>query len=79
MQLQYDPETQQWSYVNVAQTFIDTATFSSTDPQFQYGSNNQQDDNQEDDADAGGRLFALVIIISPFPVALIEVVQLQPV
>ncbi len=52
MQLQYDPETQQWSYVNVAQTFIDTATFSSTDPQFQYGSNNQQDDNQEDDADA---------------------------
>lgn len=52
MQLQYDPETQQWSYVNVAQTFIDTATFSSTDPQFQYGSNNQQDDDQEDDADA---------------------------
>ena len=31
MQLQYDPETQQWSYVNVAQTFIDTATFSSTE------------------------------------------------
>jgi hypothetical protein len=52
MQLQYDPETQQWSYVNVAQTFIDTATFSSTDPQFQYGSDNQQDDDQEDDADA---------------------------
>lgn len=64
MQLQYDPETQQWSYVNVAQTFIDTSTFSSTDPQFQYGSDNQQDDNDDDDATtdpcpAGYRLVVL--------------------
>jgi len=64
MQLQYDPETQQWSYVNVAQTFIDTSTFSSTDPQFQYRSDNQQDDNDDDDATtdpcpAGYRLVVL--------------------
>ncbi len=49
MQLQYDPETQQWSYVNVAQTFIDTATFSSSDSQFQYGNNNQQDSDEDED------------------------------
>ena len=49
MQLQYDPETQQWSYVNVAQNFIDTNSFTSTDPQFQYGSDSQQDDDEDDD------------------------------
>jgi len=51
MQLQYDPETQQWSYVNVAQNFIDTSTFTSTDPQFKYGSSDSQDD--QDDQDDG--------------------------
>jgi hypothetical protein len=52
MQLQYDPETQQWSYVNVAQNFIDTSTFSSTDPQFQYGdADNQNDQDNQDDGD----------------------------
>lgn len=49
MQLQYDPETQQWSYVNVAQTFIDTSTFSTSDPQFQYGNNNEQDSDEDED------------------------------
>ena len=49
MQLQYDPETQQWSYVNVPQTFIDTATFSSSDSQFQYVNNNQQDSDEDED------------------------------
>jgi len=49
MQLQYDPETQQWSYVNVAQNFIDTNSFTSTDPQFQYGSDSQQDSDEDDD------------------------------
>ena len=53
MQLQYDPETQQWSYVNVAQTFIDTSTFSTSDPQFQYGSDNQDDQDDQDDQNNG--------------------------
>ena len=52
MQLQYDPQTQEWSYVNVPQNFIDTSTFSSTDPQFQYGNaDNQNDQDNQDDGD----------------------------
>ena len=53
MQLQYDPETQQWSYVNVAQTFIDTSTFSTSDPQFQYGNDNQDNQDDQDDQNNG--------------------------
>ena len=53
MQLQYDPQTQQWSYVNVAQTFIDTSTFSTSDPQFQYGNDNQDDQDDQDDQNNG--------------------------
>ena len=48
MQLQYNADTQEWSYVNVPQTFIDTSTFSSTDPQFQYGSDDSSDDSDDD-------------------------------
>ena len=52
MQLQYDPETQEWAYVNVPQNFIDTSTFSSTDAQFQYGdADNQDDQDNQDDGD----------------------------
>ena len=52
MQLQYDPETQEWAYVNVPQNFIDTSTFSSADAQFQYGdADNQDDQDNQDDGD----------------------------
>ena len=47
MELTFDGTS--WSINNVAQNFIDTNSFTSTDPQFQYGSDSQQDDDEDDD------------------------------
>ena len=51
MELRYDPVSQQWSFVNTPQNFIDTSSFKSTDPQFKYGNTSDQD-NQDDQDDA---------------------------
>ena len=49
MELKYDPVSQQWSFVNTPQNFIDTSSFKSTDPQFKYGSSNQQNNDEDED------------------------------
>ena len=49
MELRYDPVSQQWSFVNTPQNFIDTSSFKSTDPQFKYGSSNQQNNDEDED------------------------------
>lgn len=44
-QLQYDATTGTWSLANVAQNFIDTSTFSTADPKFEYATPDDSDDD----------------------------------
>jgi len=44
-QLQYDATTGTWSLANVAQNFIDTSTFSTADPKFEYATADDSDDD----------------------------------
>lgn len=44
-QLQYDATTGTWSLANVAQNFIDTSTFSTADPKFEYTTPDDSDDD----------------------------------
>ena len=44
-QLQYDATTGTWSLANVAQNFIDTSTFSTADPKFEYATADDRDDD----------------------------------
>ena len=43
-QLQYDATTGTWSLANVAQNFVDTSTFSTADPKFEYATPDDSDD-----------------------------------
>ena len=44
-QLQYDATTGTWSLANVAQNFVDTSTFSTADPKFEYATADDSDDD----------------------------------
>jgi len=44
-QLQYNAETGTWSLVNIAQNFVDTSTFSTLDPKFEYINTDDSDDD----------------------------------
>ena len=48
-QLQYDATTGTWSLVNIAQDFIDTSTFSTADPKFEYATSDDSDDDSTTD------------------------------
>jgi len=48
-QLQYDATTGTWSLANVAQNFIDTSTFSTADPKFEYATADDSDDDTTTD------------------------------
>ena len=44
-QLQYNAETGTWSLTNIAQNFVDTSTFSTLDPKFEYANIDTSDDD----------------------------------
>ena len=44
-QLQYNAETGTWSLTNIAQNFVDTSTFSTLDPKFEYVNTDDSDDD----------------------------------
>ena len=48
-QLQYDATTGTWSLVNIAQDFIDTSTFSTADPKFEYATPDDSNDDPTTD------------------------------